>query len=272
MDKKKKTTEIVAKQETNLAEINETNVLDMLDQASMSSKQVGMATIKAKAIKEWDKTRLFLERRQWELTKEVDEELRVRVILSTEQYQLSAKNGDNFSTVAVTSEVFNWNQWLKIYNFLLQEKLYHEIPDMQHFTKLYPKDTLKKNEELKRYKIVYLETQWGIAKMYLKPSQYVGCFLEKSWYRYNNPMEETLGSIEKKYPVKWYNRTFKLEAKSYEKNWFTITYPAFTDPQEDDFDPTTATKYFNEIVWGIRAWEQARIESGERDKKFIWEW
>jgi hypothetical protein len=52
MDKKKKTTEIVAKQETNLAEINETNVLDMLDQASMSSKQVGMATIKAKAIKE----------------------------------------------------------------------------------------------------------------------------------------------------------------------------------------------------------------------------
>jgi hypothetical protein len=25
-------------------------------------------------------------------------------------------------------------------------------------------------------------------------------------------------------------------------------------------------------VWGIRAWEQARIESDEWDKKFIWEW
>ena len=60
-----------------------------------------------------------------------------------------------------------------MYLFNHDEKLYHEIENLNEFTKLYQKVSLKKSEELKRYKILYVMTERGIAKMYLKPSQYV---------------------------------------------------------------------------------------------------
>ena len=42
-------------------------------------------------------------------------------------------------------------------------------------------------------------------------------------------MKDTFGDIEKRYPVKRYNKLFDVTAKKYEKNGFTIAYPAFIE-------------------------------------------
>jgi len=113
-------------------------------------------------------------------------------------------------------------------------------------------------------------TERGIAKMYLKPSQYVWCFLEKSGYKYNEPMKDTFGDIEKRYPVKRYNNLFDVTAKKYEKNGFTIAYPAFIEWKTDELDSTEALKIFKEIIGGITESEKSKTDSEDRDKKFTW--
>ena len=103
----------------------------------------------------------------------------MRLILWTDQYQLSRKTKDDFVTVATTSEFYSFRKE-PVRLFVHDLKEYQDMESITDFLKHYPKETLNKSEELKRYKILYLETQRGIAKVYLKPSQYVGCFLEKS--------------------------------------------------------------------------------------------
>lgn len=250
------------KKETAITTLDKGNVLDFLDQSSLSQQAMGPTTLKAKRDKEQKKA--YLEIRQGEL-KTVVEELDCRIILWTDQYQLSRKSDDNFGTIATTSELYPGRTDPQ-YLYDHEQKLYEEIEQLTDFTKRYPKDQLKKSEELKRYKILYVKTEMGIIKLYLKPSQYVGCFIEKSGYRYSNPIEGTLGDIEKKFPVKWYNKMFKIRPAVYEKNGFDIAYPTFVEPTDSKFDPQEALLIFNEIIWSIKSAEKSRMDSEDWDR------
>jgi len=256
------------KKETAITTVNKGNVLDFLDQSSLSQQAMGPTTLKAKVKKvDGEKDQLILEIRQGELKTEV-QELDCRIILWTDQYQLSRKTADSFMTVATTSELYPGRTDPQ-YLFDHEQKLYEEIEQLTDFTKRYPKDQLKKTEELKRYKILYIQTEMGIIKLYLKPSQYVGCFLEKSGYRYSDPIKGTLGEIEKRFPVKWYNHTFTIKPAMYQKNDFDIAYPEFTNPQPSEFDPEEALKVFQEITRGIQNAEKSRMDSEDRDRNWF---
>jgi hypothetical protein len=96
-------------------------------------------------------------------------------------------------------------------------KSYILMENLKEFNDIYRKDDLNKTQSLKRFKILYIDTPQGIMKIYLKPSQYVGCYKEKQGNRYSDPMEGMFGDIEKRNPVKRYNRTYTITPQKYEK-------------------------------------------------------
>ena len=74
--------------------------------------------------------------------------------------------------VACTSEVVEGSS-RKPYLFDFDKKVYKELDKITDFSQIFLKNDLKKNEETKRFTIVYVDTEFGVARMYLKPSQEV---------------------------------------------------------------------------------------------------
>ncbi len=169
-------------------------------------------------------------------------------------------------TVAMSSEVYQ-NKNNEMYVFDYEAKSYVKIATLKEFNDIYRKDDLKQNESLKRFKILYIDTDQGIMKIYLKPSQYVGCYVDKTGYKYSNPTEGMFGDIEKRNPVKRYNKTFTITPNKYEKGGFTIAYPEFKSPKADNADPVRVAAVMKEILGGIASYELERITSEDRHNK-----
>ncbi|MCP3681089.1 MAG: hypothetical protein GY861_00225 [bacterium] len=65
-----------------------------------------------------------------------------------------------------------------IYMFDHEVKSYLKLENLKEFSDR-RKEKLTKNEKMQRMKIVYIDTDEGILKTYLRPSQYVGCLEDK---------------------------------------------------------------------------------------------
>lgn len=246
------------------------DVEQFLDHAMTVNQNPGMPSMKTKTLKEKTKdgketTRIVLERKQWELKKEIIMPIVVRILFRTYQYQLSEDRAEWFGMKASTCEYFPG----RTRPFIIKhhEHLIREVENIDEFKELYPKENLWKKEDLKRMTILYLETQRGICKMYLKPSQSVWAKEDAKGYRYDKPLDDSLGFIEKRY-MKLYNVVFNLTAESYEKNGFTITYPKFTAPEE--IQPVELSDKINQIIQHIYQTEQKYQDHEVRDYEFNW--
>lgn len=258
-------TQIATPQQTWLATIDEeTDVLAILDSKSIGSESIPV--IKAKVYTEkdekWNKTsRVGIERKQWDAKKEITEDLEVRVIMCTTNYQLSIKDGDNFSISESTSESYPMRP--DVIGFDWKNKYYYNIESQEAFRDKHPTKELLKWQDLKKYIIVYMDTKYGLCKMYLKPSQYAWAYIEKTWYRYNDPIEHTLRYVEKQIPVWLYNKTFVLKANSYEKNDIAIAYPEFTNQKDDPITNEYARPLVSSIISKIKSAEKNILENEE---------
>ena len=76
------------------------------------------------------------------------------------------------------------------------EKKFARINRIEDFRNEYPKEELRKGQDVKRITILYIylekteHHQAGLAKMYLKLSQSIGCKEDGPGYRFDDPMKE----------------------------------------------------------------------------------